>query len=63
MKATDLADFPKLNEYELKIFFTGSYQLLKAISYLRAMGEDETPAILLCNCSKDHFDDGNSIST
>lgn len=46
MQAIDLADFPKLDEHELKLFFTGSYQLSQAISYLgELMGEDETPQL------------------
>ncbi|KAK0160210.1 hypothetical protein PV328_007638 [Microctonus aethiopoides] len=30
----DLTDFPELTERELKIFFTGSYQMSQAVSYL-----------------------------
>ena len=33
----DLLDFPEMSEKELKIFFTGTYQLSQAISYLAEM--------------------------
>lgn len=32
--STDLEDFPEMTERDLKIFFTGSYQLKQAVSYL-----------------------------
>lgn len=39
--SNDLLDFPELTLDELKIFFTGSYQLSQAISYLGEMLEDD----------------------
>ncbi|KMQ87194.1 protein disulfide-isomerase a6-like protein [Lasius niger] len=36
----DLIDFPEMSERELKIFFTGTYQLSQAISYLAEMLDD-----------------------
>lgn len=39
----DLTDFPELTEQDLKIFFTGSYQMSQAVSYLaEMMNEDGT---------------------
>lgn len=35
--SNDLTDFPELTENELKILFTGTYQLSQAVSYLSEM--------------------------
>lgn len=40
LSSTDVLDFPEISEEELKIFFTGSYQLAQAISYLGEIIED-----------------------
>ncbi|XP_018403017.1 PREDICTED: uncharacterized protein LOC108779943 [Cyphomyrmex costatus] len=37
ISSSDIQDFPELTEKDLKIFFTGSYQLSQAISYLAEM--------------------------
>lgn len=37
LKSQDLGDFPELMEKELKVFFTGTYQLKQAVSYLAEM--------------------------
>ena len=42
----DLTDFPELTEQELKILFTGSYQMTQAVSYLAEM-MDESERITL----------------
>ncbi|XP_026464766.1 uncharacterized protein LOC113367370 [Ctenocephalides felis] len=41
LQPDQLLDFPHLNERELKILFTGSYQLSQAISYLAEMLSDQ----------------------
>ena len=38
--SNDLLDFPELTEKDLKIVFTGSYQLSQAVSYLTEMMND-----------------------
>lgn len=41
LKATDLADFPEITERDLKILFSGTYQLAMAISYLAEMLDEQ----------------------
>ncbi|KYN19763.1 hypothetical protein ALC57_07916, partial [Trachymyrmex cornetzi] len=43
MSSNDLFDFPEMTLEDLKLFFTGSYQMKQAISYLaEMMGEDDS---------------------
>lgn len=45
--AAEVSDFPELSEEELKILFTGTYQLSQAISYLaELMGKDNNFQVL-----------------
>ena len=37
LTSADIEDFPEMTEEDLKIFFTGTYQLQQAISYLAEM--------------------------
>lgn len=47
LSATELLDFPEMTEKDLKILFTGSYQLSQAVSYLaELMDEDNNINIL-----------------
>jgi len=39
---TSLLDFPKLNEDQLKILFSGSYQLSMAVSYFAEILDDSS---------------------
>lgn len=41
LTSADLLDFPELTEKELKILFTGSYQLSQAVSYLAEMMDED----------------------
>ncbi|XP_015125200.1 uncharacterized protein LOC107046987 [Diachasma alloeum] len=41
LTSADLLDFPELTERELKILFTGSYQLSQAVSYLAEMMDED----------------------
>ena len=41
MTSTSVPDFPEMTERDLKIFFTGTYQLSQAVSYLAAMLKED----------------------
>ena len=40
LSSNDVLDFPELTEQDLKIFFTGTYQLKQAISYLAELMDE-----------------------
>lgn len=46
LSSRDLNDFPEMTENDLKVFFTGSYQLSQAISYLAEMMDEENNILL-----------------
>ena len=46
LTSADLLDFPELTERDLKILFTGSYQLSQAVSYLAEMMDQSGNIIL-----------------
>lgn len=48
LSSDDIIDFPEMTEKELKIFFTGSYQLNQAISYLSEMMDTENKIQISC---------------
>lgn len=64
LSSEDIIDFPELTERELKILFTGSYQLNQSVSYLAEMIDTEnkiqisclkeTPNILRCETRSRH---------
>ncbi|XP_058791020.1 uncharacterized protein LOC131664147 [Phymastichus coffea] len=41
LTSNDILDFPEMTEEDLKIFFTGTYQLSQAISYLAELIDEE----------------------
>ena len=41
IKQTDVSDFPEMSQDELILFFTGTYQLGQAISYLAEMMDED----------------------
>ena len=41
--SNDLLDFPELTKKDVKLLFTGSYQLSQAVSYLAEMMYDNGP--------------------
>lgn len=41
VSSNDILDFPEMTEKDLKILFTGSYQLSQAVSYLAEMMNDD----------------------
>ena len=41
MTSESIPDFPELSENELKVFFTGTYQLGQSVSYLADMLDDD----------------------
>lgn len=48
LSSDQIVDFPELTESELKILFTGSYQLNQAISYLAEMMDDDNKINISC---------------
>jgi len=40
LSSTELMDFPEMTENDLKVLFTGSYQLSQAVSYLAEIMDD-----------------------
>ncbi|GLV61229.1 hypothetical protein CBL_21058 [Carabus blaptoides fortunei] len=46
ISSEDLLDFPRLSVDQLKLLFTGSYQLLQAVSYLGEMINDDNSLTL-----------------
>ena len=48
LSSNDLLDFPEMTEKDLKILFTGSYQLSQAISYLAELMDEENTINLRC---------------
>ena len=53
LTSDNLTDFPKLTIQELKIFFTGSYQLSQAMSYLAEMQNEDGTLNLKFNAESD----------
>ncbi|XP_046142743.1 uncharacterized protein LOC123988053 [Osmia bicornis bicornis] len=49
ISASDVLDFPKLTERDLKIFFTGSYQFSQAVSYLAEVMDEHNNLHFSCN--------------
>lgn len=64
LSSDDIMDFPEMTEKDLKIFFTGSYQMKQAVSYLAEMMDAEnkfqiscvveSPNILRCDIRSRH---------
>ena len=48
LSSDHIADFPELTENELKILFTGSYQLKQAVSYVAEMMDDYNKIQISC---------------
>lgn len=65
LRSDDIEDFPELTERDLKIFFTGSYQLSQSVSYLAEIMDEEnrlnvkhvkeTSTILRCDVRSRHI--------
>ena len=41
ISSNDISDFPEMTDKDLKILFTGSYQLSEAVSYLAEMMNED----------------------
>lgn len=48
LSSVDIIDFPEMTQDELKVFFTGSYQLNQAISYLAEIMDDDNNIPISC---------------
>lgn len=46
LSTTELLDFPRMDLKDLKVFFTGTYQLSQAVSYLVEMLEDDNTVFI-----------------
>jgi hypothetical protein len=46
MSSVDVIDFPEMTKEEMKIFFTGSYQLKQAISYLAEVMDSDNNIVM-----------------
>ncbi|XP_076246511.1 uncharacterized protein LOC143186687 [Calliopsis andreniformis] len=48
VSVSDFLDFPEMTQHELKILFTGSYQLSRAVSYLAELMDSENNINIHC---------------